>query len=171
MSSSKTIVLRSSDGETFVVDEVVAVESQTIKHMIEDGCADTSIPLPNVTSKILSKVAEEDLKSFDSDFVKVDQGTLFDLILVFLILTSSRLSTSTMDFNAMWLGLFEDSLKFATVLLREFAHRTNFRWSLYTHTDAANRFVKLLNYLYAKYQMRPPNKKVYTSLMISKLVN
>ncbi|KAL9993878.1 putative S-phase kinase-associated protein [Helianthus debilis subsp. tardiflorus] len=58
MSSSKTIVLRSSDGETFVVDEVVAVESQTIKHMIEDGCADTSIPLPNVTSKILSKVIE-----------------------------------------------------------------------------------------------------------------
>ncbi|KAJ0428549.1 putative S-phase kinase-associated protein [Helianthus annuus] len=98
MSSSKTIVLRSSDGETFEVDEIVAVESQTIKHMIEDGCADTSIPLPNVTSKILSKVieyckkhvetpnsdekvAEEDLKSFDSDFVKVDQGTLFDLIL------------------------------------------------------------------------------------------
>ncbi|KAK1422987.1 hypothetical protein QVD17_18280 [Tagetes erecta] len=98
MSSSKTIVLRSSDGETFEVDESVAVESQTIKHMIEDGCADTSIPLPNVTSKILSKVieyckkhveapnsdekvAEEDLKSFDADFVKVDQSTLFDLIL------------------------------------------------------------------------------------------
>ncbi|KAF5764373.1 putative S-phase kinase-associated protein [Helianthus annuus] len=98
MSSSKTIVLRSSDGETFEVDEAVAVESQTIKHMIEDGCADTSIPLPNVTSKILSKVieyckkhvetpnadekvAEEDLKSFDADFVKVDQSTLFDLIL------------------------------------------------------------------------------------------
>ncbi|KAM0058920.1 putative S-phase kinase-associated protein [Helianthus debilis subsp. tardiflorus] len=101
MSSSKTIVLRSSDGETFEVDEVVAVESQTIKHMIEDGCADTSIPLPNVTSKILSKVieyckkhvetpnsdekvAEEDLKTFDSDFVKVDQGTLFDLILAII---------------------------------------------------------------------------------------
>ncbi|KAL4559889.1 hypothetical protein LXL04_032035 [Taraxacum kok-saghyz] len=98
MSSSKIIVLRSSDGETFEVDEAVAVESQTIKHMIEDGCADTIIPLPNVTGKILSKVIEyckkhvetpktdnntdeEDLKSFDADFVKVDQGTLFDLIL------------------------------------------------------------------------------------------
>ncbi|KAK1437854.1 hypothetical protein QVD17_03654 [Tagetes erecta] len=98
MSTSKAIVLRSSDGETFEVDEVVAVESQTIKHMIEDGCADTIIPLPNVTSKILSKVieyckkhvettnndekvAEEDVKSFDADFVKVDQSTLFDLIL------------------------------------------------------------------------------------------
>ncbi|KAI3763854.1 hypothetical protein L2E82_13852 [Cichorium intybus] len=66
--------------------------------MSEDDCADTSIPLPNVTSKILLKVieyckkhvetpktddktAEEDLKSFDSEFVKVDPETLFDLIL------------------------------------------------------------------------------------------
>ncbi|KAK1421845.1 hypothetical protein QVD17_24515 [Tagetes erecta] len=92
MSSSKTIDLISSDGETFKVDESVAVKSQTIKHMIEDGRADNSISLPNVTSKILSKVIEyckkhveasngDDLKSFDDDFVKVDQGTLFDLIM------------------------------------------------------------------------------------------
>lgn len=99
MSTSKMIVLKSSDGETFEVEEAVALESQTIKHMIEDDCADTSIPLPNVTSKILAKVieyckrhvdavaktddkaSEDDLKSFDADFVKVDQATLFDLIL------------------------------------------------------------------------------------------
>ncbi|PWA74596.1 SKP1-like protein 1A [Artemisia annua] len=97
-SSSKKIVLKSSEGETFEIDEKVALESVTIKNMIEDGCADTAIPLPNVTSNILSKVieyckkhveapksedkvVEEDLKSFDADFVKVDQGTLFDLIL------------------------------------------------------------------------------------------
>lgn len=107
-SSSKVIVLKSSDGETFEVEEAVALESQTIKHMIEDDCADTSIPLPNVTSKILSKVieyckkhvetpktddkaAEDDLKSFDAEFVKVDQGTLFDLILVRLSLLSPRI--------------------------------------------------------------------------------
>lgn len=98
-SSSKHVMLKSSDGETFEVDENVAMLSHTIKHMIEDGCADTSIPLPNVTSKILSKVieyckkhvetpnsdekvADEDLKTFDAEFVKVDQSTLFDLILV-----------------------------------------------------------------------------------------
>ncbi|CAH1424227.1 unnamed protein product [Lactuca virosa] len=97
-SSSKKIVLKSSDGETFEVDEAVAVESQTIKHMIEDNCAGSSIPVPNVTSKILSKVIEyckkhvdtpktddktaaEDLRSFDTEFTNVDQGTLFDLIL------------------------------------------------------------------------------------------
>ncbi|KAL6524848.1 SCF ubiquitin ligase complex protein SKP1b [Orobanche minor] len=101
---SKKITLRSFDGEVFEVDEAVAVESQTIKHMIEDDCAHSVIPLPNVTGKILSKVIEyckrhvdaasaaatkadekltpdEDLKAFDADFVKVDQGTLFDLIL------------------------------------------------------------------------------------------
>ncbi|KAL3845346.1 hypothetical protein ACJIZ3_002749 [Penstemon smallii] len=112
MSSSvaeKKITLRSSDGEVFEVEESVAVLSQTIKHMIEDDCADNVIPLPNVTGKILSKVIEyckrhvesdaassaakvedklastattdDDLKAFDDDFVKVDQATLFDLIL------------------------------------------------------------------------------------------
>uniref|UniRef100_F6GZT1 SKP1-like protein n=1 Tax=Vitis vinifera TaxID=29760 RepID=F6GZT1_VITVI len=99
MSSSRKITLKSSDGEAFDVDEAVALESQTIKHMIEDDCADNGIPLPNVTSKILSKVIEyckkhveapkpeersgvdEELKAWDADFVKVDQATLFDLIL------------------------------------------------------------------------------------------
>uniref|UniRef100_A0A2P2MHL7 SKP1-like protein n=1 Tax=Rhizophora mucronata TaxID=61149 RepID=A0A2P2MHL7_RHIMU len=101
MSACRKITLRSSDGETFEVDEAVALESQTIKHMIEDDCADNGIPLPNVTSKILSKVieyckkhveapksddrnassADDELKSWDAEFVKVDQATLFDLIL------------------------------------------------------------------------------------------
>ncbi|RCV04434.1 hypothetical protein SEVIR_1G001300v4 [Setaria viridis] len=103
----KMITLRSSDGEEFEVEEAVAMESQTIRHMIEDDCADNGIPLPNVNAKILSKVIEycnkhvhaakpaddaapaaadasagaEDLKNWDAEFVKVDQATLFDLIL------------------------------------------------------------------------------------------
>ncbi|KAF7092684.1 hypothetical protein CFC21_095143 [Triticum aestivum] len=105
----KMVTLKSSDGEEFEVEEAVAMESQTIRHMIEDDCADNGIPLPNVTSKILSKVIEycnkhvqakpadaadagaaapdaaappaEDLKNWDAEFVKVDQATLFDLIL------------------------------------------------------------------------------------------
>ncbi|KAF7144080.1 hypothetical protein RHSIM_Rhsim05G0056100 [Rhododendron simsii] len=106
MSIPKKIVLKSSDGETFEVEETVALESQTIKHMIEDDCADNTIPLPNVTSKILAKVIEycrkhveasgagksaddvdkdaadeEALKKWDAKFVEVDQGVLFDLIL------------------------------------------------------------------------------------------
>ncbi|KAJ6818914.1 SKP1-like protein 1A [Iris pallida] len=101
---AKKITLKSSDGEEFEVDQVVAEESQTIRHMIEDGCAENGIPLPNVNSRILSKVIEyckrhvehaaasssskgddkstdDEIKTWDADFVKVDQATLFDLIL------------------------------------------------------------------------------------------
>lgn len=105
--AGKKVTLRSSDGEVFEVEEVVALESQTIKHMVEDDCADSVIPLPNVTGKILSKIIEyckkhvdaasaktddkvstndDDVKAFDADFAKVDQATLFDLILVYISL-------------------------------------------------------------------------------------
>ncbi|XVE92387.1 hypothetical protein REPUB_Repub01dG0092900 [Reevesia pubescens] len=55
-STGRKITQNSSDGENFEVDEAVALQSQPIKHMIEDVCADNGIPLLNVTSKILSKV-------------------------------------------------------------------------------------------------------------------
>ncbi|KAE8818571.1 SKP1-like protein 1B [Hordeum vulgare] len=108
----KKITLKSSDGEEFDVDKMVAMESVTLRHMIEDECADNAIPLPNVNSKILSKVIEyckqhvqaspkpahsvaadatsapaaapaptEDLKRWDAEFIKIDQATLYDLIL------------------------------------------------------------------------------------------
>lgn len=96
--SPNKIILKSSDGESFEVEEAVALESQTIRHIIEDDCVDSAIPIPNVTSKILSKIieyckkhvesansedrADDGLKSWDTKFVNVDQATLFDLILV-----------------------------------------------------------------------------------------
>ncbi|XP_047336648.1 SKP1-like protein 1B [Impatiens glandulifera] len=98
MSNFKKIVLNSSDDQTFEMDEIVAHQSQTLRHMIEDSCADTVIPVPNITGKIMAKVIEycnrhaeklkseektfeEELKKFDEDFVQVDQGILFDLIM------------------------------------------------------------------------------------------
>ncbi|KAL3812632.1 hypothetical protein ACJIZ3_013900 [Penstemon smallii] len=102
MSSPKMIMLQTSDGVTFELEETVAIQSQTIKHMIEDDCADNTIPLPNVTSKTMARVVEyckrhaqaatktetptdekveADLKTFDDEFMKIDQSTLFDLIL------------------------------------------------------------------------------------------
>ncbi|KAL3539092.1 hypothetical protein ACH5RR_002458 [Cinchona calisaya] len=100
MSSSKRIVLKSSEGDTFEVEEAVALQLGIITEMIQDKDGYISIPLSNVTSRILAMVIEyckkhveapkssdvdkssdEDLKTFDADFVKVDRETLFDLIL------------------------------------------------------------------------------------------
>ncbi|KAI3919483.1 hypothetical protein MKW98_030194 [Papaver atlanticum] len=67
MSTSKMITLKSSDGETFDVEESVALQSQTIKHIIEDDCADEK--------------GKDEVKNWDAEFVKVDPSELFDLIL------------------------------------------------------------------------------------------
>ncbi|XP_062227702.1 SKP1-like protein 1 [Phragmites australis] len=53
-----TITIISSDNEAFEVLEAAASMSLTIRHLIEDGCADGGIPLPNVTAGILAKVLE-----------------------------------------------------------------------------------------------------------------
>nr|GME05424.1 SKP1-like protein 1A [Ipomoea batatas] len=92
MSSIKMIILRSSDGEIFEVEEAVALEMQLIKYMIDDECANTTIPIANVTGKILNKVIEyckshaetantsqDDLKDFDANFIKVTKTSQDDL--------------------------------------------------------------------------------------------
>ncbi|KAJ8439804.1 hypothetical protein Cgig2_029064 [Carnegiea gigantea] len=101
LKKKKKIVLRSSDGNDFEVDEDVAMESNTIKNMLEDLSDSEAIPLPSITGKILSKVIEyckkhvetpksdtrfaaDDLKDWDAAFTKDlihDQETLFDLML------------------------------------------------------------------------------------------
>ncbi|KAJ4775362.1 SKP1 [Rhynchospora pubera] len=65
--AANTITLRSSDGEEFIVDELVAMESQTIRHVIEDTGAENGIPLTEVNSKILSKVIEYCKKHVDAE--------------------------------------------------------------------------------------------------------
>ncbi|ONI22135.1 hypothetical protein PRUPE_2G109400, partial [Prunus persica] len=79
----KKITLKSDDGETFEVEEAVAMQSQTIKHMVEDDCANEKV------IEYCKKHHEEDvngenkvdIKNWDTGFMKVDQSTLFDLIL------------------------------------------------------------------------------------------
>ena len=100
--ATATITLISSDGVHFAVPEAAANLSETIQHMIEDGCTDGGVPLPKVAGGVLAKVLEycnkhaaasaggegsssssdkEELDKFDKAFVEVDQATLFDLIL------------------------------------------------------------------------------------------
>ncbi|KFK33483.1 hypothetical protein AALP_AA5G019100 [Arabis alpina] len=103
-SSNNKIVLTSSDGASFEVDEAVAREFQIVSHMIEDDCADKAIPLSNVPGDVLSKVieyckkhveeggakiegveneeAKEKLKTWDEEFMKqLEMKTVFQLIL------------------------------------------------------------------------------------------
>ncbi|RLN00624.1 SKP1-like protein 4 [Panicum miliaceum] len=98
--AAATVTLISSDNGRFEVPEAVAIQSQTIHHMIEDGCTDGGIQLPNVTAKVLARhasspdaagssaaasadaaTASKDLESFDREFVDVDQAMLYDLVL------------------------------------------------------------------------------------------
>uniref|UniRef100_A0A1I8ARP0 Skp1-related protein n=1 Tax=Steinernema glaseri TaxID=37863 RepID=A0A1I8ARP0_9BILA len=105
-----TIQVQSSDNESFTVDRDVIRLSVTINTMLQDlGMDDEgesmteAIPLQNVNASILRKVitwcqhhkddppvSEEadskekrtdDIPSWDVEFLKVDQGTLFELIL------------------------------------------------------------------------------------------
>ncbi|WMV59063.1 hypothetical protein MTR67_052448 [Solanum verrucosum] len=92
-SSTKFLTLKTYDGKEFVLDEVIVVRSQTIKNMIEDDCVSNVIPLPNVYSKIMTKVIEywkkhseegvskDMLMDFDKAFVKVHHSILHALIL------------------------------------------------------------------------------------------
>ena len=105
------IKLQSCDGQSFPVDVEIAKKSITIKTMLEDlgieeegtEGTDNQVPLPNMNAPILKKVIEwatqhkddlpppkedgntqrrtVDIPEWDQDFLKVDQGTLFELIL------------------------------------------------------------------------------------------
>jgi S-phase kinase-associated protein 1 len=96
------IKLQSSDGEIIDVDVEAAKASNIIKAMIEgrDEDDDEPVPLLNVNGAIMKKVIEwathhkddppapvdderstNDIEPWDQEFLKVDQRTLFELIL------------------------------------------------------------------------------------------
>ena len=97
--ASKKLNFMSSDGVAFEVEEIVALQWLIIEKMLELVVPDGAIPLPGVTGEILSKVIEyckkhvessnsEDksaadyLKSWDAEFLKIQEATLFDLVRV-----------------------------------------------------------------------------------------
>ncbi|XP_032505736.1 S-phase kinase-associated protein 1-like [Phocoena sinus] len=103
-----SIELQSSDGEIFEVDVEAAKQAVTTKTMLKylgvgDEGDDDPVPVPNVNATILKEVVQwcahhrddspspqdgedkeertDDIPVWDQEFLKVDQGTLFDLIL------------------------------------------------------------------------------------------
>jgi len=106
---SQQIKLQSNEGDIFNVDLKTAKMSKTVKTMLEDlgfddSKKDETVPLPRVSSDILrliidwstyhkdDKVYEnnnddykerriDDIPKWDIDFLKVDQGILFEIIL------------------------------------------------------------------------------------------
>ena len=103
-----SIKIQSNEGEVFTVETEIAKKSGTIRNMLEDlgmeedADNEEAVPLPNVSTHILKKVIQwsthhkdeptpvddpdaqkrtDDISSWDLDFLKVDQGTLFELIL------------------------------------------------------------------------------------------
>ncbi|KAJ3342962.1 hypothetical protein HDU91_000462, partial [Kappamyces sp. JEL0680] len=102
------VKLTSSDGQEFSVAEEVIFQSALIKNMLSDlEVGDAPIPLPNVTGHILTKASppvieyathhkgdapsppeeemkaksSDDIEEWDKEFINVDQGTLFEIIL------------------------------------------------------------------------------------------
>lgn len=108
MAGNQVIKVQSSDGEILTVAADVMRLSNTIDTMLQDlGLSEEDdgepVPLDNVNSVILTKVIEwckyhkddppaeedddnkekrtDDISAWDAEFLKVDQGTLFELIL------------------------------------------------------------------------------------------
>lgn len=99
------IKLQSNDGVIFPVDIDIAKQSLTIKQMLEDLDVkeDEVVPLPNLKATTLKKVIQwathhkddpplleddenrekrtDDISSWDIEFLKGDQGILFDIII------------------------------------------------------------------------------------------
>ena len=88
--------LKSKQEELFEVEKNTAFRSVTIKNMVEDTGMDICVPVPMVESQTLIKVIEylkyhqraeeetapeDERQRWDKDYVRVDDATLFNLIL------------------------------------------------------------------------------------------
>ncbi|KAK4359954.1 hypothetical protein RND71_022183 [Anisodus tanguticus] len=80
---SKILILKSSEGVEFQMEESIVVQSGTIKNMVEDDC--TVFPLSSIDTKILIKIMEymkkhvektdsneDEIKTFNKEFEEAD---------------------------------------------------------------------------------------------------
>ncbi|KAL2227723.1 UNVERIFIED_CONTAM: SKP1-like protein 1B [Sesamum indicum] len=90
---TRTLTLRTSDGQEFEVPESAAVLSVTIKHILEDGFELNKIPLLVVDGRTLARVigyltkhteggvTDKEKRDFDKEFVaKTEMSVLFDVV-------------------------------------------------------------------------------------------
>ncbi|CAN4126627.1 unnamed protein product [Withania somnifera] len=90
--ASKMLILKSSDNDEFELEESIAIQSGTIKNMVEDNF--TNIPLHNVDAKTLIQIIEymkkhakktdsnkEEIKEYNKEFVNKSFNELFELVL------------------------------------------------------------------------------------------
>ncbi|XP_058080755.1 SKP1-like protein 1A [Magnolia sinica] len=125
---TKKVTLQTSHGEVFELEQTVVSQSQSqmIKYMVEDNCANDVIPLPTVTAKVLVKVIEycnkhakgrgrgsdasssssdqkdnNELKGWDKQFVSgMDINFVFELVLAAKYLDISGLLDLTCQYIA-----------------------------------------------------------------------
>ncbi|XP_075107173.1 SKP1-like protein 11 [Nicotiana tabacum] len=86
------LTLKSSDGDEFVLEESIAIQSVTIKNMVEDGCSSNVIPLNKVDTETLIKVIEymkmqsstssneEEIENFEKEFVSISIKTILNIL-------------------------------------------------------------------------------------------
>ncbi|KAJ8774209.1 hypothetical protein K2173_009640 [Erythroxylum novogranatense] len=86
--------VRTSDDQTFEVEEHLAIKSETLKFIVDDDVVGDVIPLPNVDGPTMAKIIEwwkeqfdqdgnptDELKSWEAKFLDVDTDTLYDLLM------------------------------------------------------------------------------------------
>ncbi|OWM88858.1 hypothetical protein CDL15_Pgr020812 [Punica granatum] len=92
--SRRKVTLKSSNGETFEVQERIVLKSGTIKQLLEVNAEPKTIPVHNVTGRVLSLVISylsrhaspvntaKVLENGDVAFIKVNRSILLELLLV-----------------------------------------------------------------------------------------
>ena len=103
MADDELVTITSHDGDNFAIEVGIAKLSNTLKHLIDEAGIENAIPLPNISTPILTGVIKylthhynntgsipatdhthkglKDICEWDKNFCPTDLITLYDLIL------------------------------------------------------------------------------------------
>ncbi|KAI3839740.1 hypothetical protein MKW98_010045 [Papaver atlanticum] len=107
---AKTITLKSSDEQIFVIEEATALQSKTLEHMITDHNEAQNNVIEYLNKHAEVETSGEDKKIWDAQFVNFDNTNpntlppiLFDMIQAAKILEINGLSDLTAQKVADWI--------------------------------------------------------------------